>query len=285
MVKVLLVALMMLLTMTGAVAGETDDTTRHRSIGSEELSFNGGNQGIFQIGEELRYNVRYGFISLGSVIVTITDVVETDTGVEYRALADIRSYSGVPFVSLHHIYKTQMSTLFFSNRFESFEKDKNRWLVMRYAFDYDSMRVVIEQGEQASDTTINETDTLEIGDFYQDGLSLFYFARGFVDSGDTMSVPTLVNKDVVTTDFLFHRRYTSRKSKVTDYPVDVIEFSGHANFSGVFGMTGAFRGWFTNDEASIPIEAKLRVLIGNVTIELVEWNRPGWNPPRYTNNR
>jgi hypothetical protein len=241
-----------------------------------------GNPGVFAVGETLVYNVRYGFISLGRIVVTITDVVETPEGPMYRANADISSYSGVPFVSLHHKYATNMASGFYSLWFESQERQKNTWDVMRFNFDYDRMQVVVEEG---GEDTVAVSDTLEIDTYYQDGLSLFYFARGYVGSDREMTTPTLINRDVVTTDFMFNGGRTSRKSKVTDYRVDVLEFSGRANFSGIFGMTGAFRGWFTNDEAAVPIEAKLRVLIGNVTVELIEWNRSGWEPPRYTSSR
>jgi hypothetical protein len=152
---------------------------------------------------------------------------------------------------------------------------------MRLNFDYDHMHVLVEEGLEGS---VELTDTLEIDSFCQDGLSLFYFARGFLGIDENLTIPTLVNKDVVTTDFVFNGGRSKIKSKVVDYPIDVIELRGRANFSGIYGMTGAFRGWFTNDVAAIPIEAKLRVLIGNVTVELIEWNRPEWNPPRYTNS-
>ncbi len=242
----------------------------------------GGNPGVFVIGEELVYNVRYGFISLGKITVTITDANESGNGTLYRAKANIASYSGVPFVSLHHIYHSEMTPSFYSIWFESLEKNRDTWDVMRFNFDYDHMSVLVEEGTQGKEEI---TDTLEIDNFFQDGLSLFYFARGFIGTDENITIPTLINKEVVTTDFIFNGERGSKKSKAVDYPVEVIELSGRANYSGIFGMTGAFRGWFTNDEAAIPIEAKLRVLIGNVTVELIEWNRPGWNPPKYANGR
>ncbi len=241
-----------------------------------------GNAHVFKIGEGLVYNVRYGFISLGKITVTVTGSKETSNGTLYQATADIASYSGVPFVSLHHIYSSEMTPRFYSMWFESLERNKDEWDVMRFNFDYDRMRVLVEEGLQGNEEL---TDTLEIDNYYQDGLSLFYFARGFIGTDENITIPTLVNKDVVTTDFVFNGARTSRKSKGVDYPVDVIELRGRANFSGIFGMTGAFRGWFSNDDAAIPIEAKLRVLIGNVTVELIEWNRPGWNPPGYASNK
>jgi len=240
-----------------------------------------GNEDMFVVGEELVYNVRYGFISLGKITVTITGSFETGNERVYSAHADISSYSGVPFVSLHHIYSSDMTSGFYSLWFESLERNSDRWDVMRFSFDYDMMSVMIEEGPQE---LVEVTDTLDIDGYYQDGLSIFYFARGYIGNNDTITIPTLINKNIVTTDFNFNGDNEGRKFKVADYPVDVVELRGNANFSGIFGMTGAFRGWFTNDTAAIPLEARLRVLIGNVTVELIEWNRPGWTPPKYTSN-
>ena len=55
------------------------------------------------------------------------------------------------------------------------------------------------------------------------------------------------------------------------------------DFISIFGLTGYFEGWFSNDEASIPIVAKMKVLIGNITLELKSWKREGWIPPKYKN--
>jgi hypothetical protein len=242
------------------------------------------NQGVFSVGEKLVYNVRYGFISLGKITVTVTGTEETEEGMRYTAEAEMQSYSGVPFVSLHHIYTSGMSPDFYSHWFKSLERDKSRWLLMRYEFDYDDMQVIVEEGKQEEVEVVDTVDTLAISDYYQDGLSLFFFARGYVTSDRLMTIPTMVNKDVYTTDFTFNGGKTSKKIKAIGYPVEVTEFSGRANFSGIFGLTGAFRGWFSSDEAAIPIEAKLRVIIGNITVELIEWDRPGWNPPRYASN-
>jgi len=252
---------------------------REKNIAIPEIK---GNENVFVVGEKLVYRVRYGFISLGEITVTVNGAVETENGRLYHADADIASYSGVPFVSLHHIYSSDMTSDFYSIWFEALERNKDSWDVTRFNFDYDMMNVEVEEGARGN---VMATDTLDIEGYLQDGLSLFYFARGFIRSEVDMTIPTLINKDAVTTDFVFNGKRDGKKSKVTDYPVDVIELRGNANFSGIFGLSGAFRGWFTNDDAAVPIEAKLRVLIGNVTIELIEWDRPGWTPPKYMSDR
>jgi hypothetical protein len=45
-------------------------------------------------------------------------------------------------------------------------------------------------------------------------------------------------------------------------------------------LTGDFEGWFSNDEARVPILAKMKVILGSITIELMRWKRAGWTPPR-----
>ena len=47
----------------------------------------------------------------------------------------------------------------------------------------------------------------------------------------------------------------------------------------IFGLTGVFEGWFSDDAASVPISAKMHVLIGSVRIELLRWKRSNWTPP------
>jgi hypothetical protein len=68
-----------------------------------------------------------------------------------------------------------------------------------------------------------------------------------------------------------------------DYPIDVVGFEGNAEFVGIFGLTGGFDGWFSNDEARVPIVAHMKVILGSVTLELMSWKRPGWTPPRANN--
>ena len=123
-------------------------------------------------------------------------------------------------------------------------------------------------------------DTLKINAFYQDGMSLFYFARSEALKKQKMTVPTIVNEKLGTTDFDFVAERREIEIDAVDYPVDVVYFRGEAGFVGIFGLTGEFEGWFSNDDARVPVLAKMKVLIGSVRIELMQWKRDGWSPPR-----
>ena len=58
------------------------------------------------------------------------------------------------------------------------------------------------------------------------------------------------------------------------------DLAGGVFLSATSWLKGSFEGWFSDDEARIPIVSKMNVYVGNVVIELVKWKRPGWVPPR-----
>ena len=62
-------------------------------------------------------------------------------------------------------------------------------------------------------------------------------------------------------------------------PIQVVELSGKMKVDGIFGITGDFKGWFSDDTEAIPITAEMKFFLGSVKIELEQWNRKGWNPP------
>lgn len=234
--------------------------------------------GVLVEGEELVYNVRYGFIDLGQVKIVVTHGVRTGSYTAYQGKAYIDSYPKVPFVDLHAIYESLIDSAVYARFFVGKLKDKGHWDMSRYRFDYDRNRVLIEVAD--FDTIVTKRDTLAITSRYHDGLSLFFFARDQLFSHQKINIPTLIKEEKVVTYIDFTGERSSVELDGIDYPIDVIGFEGRADFVGIFGLTGGFEGWFSNDDARVPIMAKMKVLIGSVTIELMRWTRPGWAPPR-----
>jgi len=196
----------------------------------------------------------------------------------YNSKALIQSYSGVPFVKLQATFESVIDSGVYSHRFVGKSKDGKLSEFARYHFDYDAHRAIIEKGRR--DTIIEQRDTLPIETLYNDGLSLFFYARHQLMSGKKMNIPTLVKEEKVNTYIDFRKKRDAVEIDAVDYPIDVLEFEGTAEFVGIFGLTGDFEGWFSNDEARVPILAKMKVIIGSITIELMEWKRAGWTPPR-----
>lgn len=238
-----------------------------------------GGSGILLEGEELVYNVRYAFFDLGQVRIRTYGKTQTGRFQTYHSKAFIDSYKGVPLADLHASFESWIDTACFSRRFMGKTKDGKHWEYARYEFEYDSNRVRVESGRR--DSIVEQRDTMSIDKSYQDGLSIFFFARDKVRSGKRMNVPTFVKEKSVNTYIDFKNKRTSVEIDAVDYPIEVVEFEGKAEFVGLFGLTGDFEGWFSNDEARIPIRAKMKVIIGSITLELMEWKRPGWTPPRW----
>lgn len=229
-------------------------------------------------GEELVYNVRYGFIDLGQVRI-VTYGTDDQAGVPAtRARAFINSYKGVPFVDLHATFESWIDSLFFSRRFIGRTKEGKVWEYSRYTFDYPARRGILETGRR--DTVIERRDTIEAAEPFQDGLSVFFYAREHLRSGRRAAVPCIIKEEKVVTRLDFRNLRESVEVDAIEYPVATVGFDGTAEFVGIFGLTGEFEGWFSDDDARVPIMAKMKVIIGSITIELMEWKRAGWTPPR-----
>ncbi len=234
---------------------------------------------VFRVGEELTYNVSFGPVDIGQIRITLTGRRSSERRPYYSATAKIDSYRGVPFVNLHAFYEDHISDGIYSSWFHSRRKDEGSWVTNEYTFDYPNHRIAMTEGPTGS-SRVDRRDTLRIDTLYQDGLSLFFLARAQLMSGRTMDIPTIVNEKLGTTQIRFSPERASEKIGAVDYPVDLIHFEGDAGFVGILGLTGGFEGWFSNDGARVPVIAKMKVLIGNVRIELMKWKRPGWEPPR-----
>ena len=159
--------------------------------------------------------------------------------------------------------------------------------ILSLTFSYGDHRLMYEKGNvfPSGERKIANVDTVSISGPVQDGLSLFYYAREHVRQKKEVNVPTVIDNKVAATYIDFQNKIEDADIDAVDYPVETVFFNGRADFVGVVGMTGGFRGWFSNDSARIPIIARLNVWLGSIKVELKSWKRQGWQPPRYTDGK
>ena len=232
---------------------------------------------VSQPGEQYTYEVSWTWFKLGTIRV------QTLAG--GRAEAHIDSYPNVPFVDLHSIHYTTMDSLFYSHASLSMEKDDSLWSGLDYVYDLPQKKLIVESITMHSPADLPSVraikDTLQLpSSEFLDGLSIAYFPRRFIHTDATMTVPTVLYGKLGQTTFGFHRKSTTQSIDALENPVKVVEIDGNTSAVGIYGMTGDFTGWFSDDSAAVPIKGKLKVLIGSVTIELVNWHRAGWSPPQ-----
>ncbi len=241
------------------------------------LSNQFANAQIMQVGEELVYDVSYSGISLGTVVIT-TEPDKEIGGIEtYKAKCTMKSHQGIPFVALNVIFESWIDkSLAFSRKFVGNYEDKGNWTYQEIFFNY-LKNFVSEQKFYGKEKTFSKQTPSKLK--WSDGLSLFFLARKYAGNVKSYRLPTYVS-DTSFTNISFTNRIEYITNSFIKYPVKTVYLSGSLNFSGVYGLSGNFEGWFSNDTAKIPIKAKMKVFVGSVDISLKSWKRTGWEPPK-----
>ncbi|MBV6480101.1 MAG: hypothetical protein HGGPFJEG_02935 [Ignavibacteria bacterium] len=240
-------------------------------------SYSQGN--VLSEGEELVYVVSYGFIKLGEVKISLSGKKYIEGKEIYFSKATMKTYSGIPFVSLNSVFESEMiyeNNRVYSRRFKAVEYKEDGILKIEYAFNYDSNFVhviVTKDGRTDRDEKIKINQNVK----FQDGLSLFYCARLDSYSEENFMIPVFMNEAETSVKYYFNSQKEETSASIFDDDIKTIRCNGNASFKGVFGLTGEFAGWFSDDEARIPIKSQMNVMIGSVTLELESYKRKNWH--------
>lgn len=238
---------------------------------------------MLQVGEELEYSVHYLFFNIGKIVFRVTDKEERNGRTVYHASAFMDSNPSLSWLAeLHVRFYSEIDQDAFSYGWVSEDSTSNKVTYRKMSFDYKKNKMYFEWGETlpSGERKQKGTDTIAITQECQDGLSLFYYAREHVLERRQKSIPTFIDTNEVTTKINLGVENLEEEIDAVDYPIDVVKLDGRAEFVGVFGLTGAFEGVFSNDLAGIPITARMKVVLGSVRVELRKWKRSDWMPPK-----
>lgn len=232
------------------------------------------------VGEDLTYIVKYAFLNLGEVRFRILEKTKINNTSVYKTIAYIDSYPDLPFVSIHQIYESYIDSTIFPLRFiaKIFSEDT---VLVKYEF-IENSEVQMQKGK-LSGTELWFDSTAHINSRMQDGLSILYFTRMNFGKQQSLSVPCIVNEKEETAELNFYNDSKLVEIDSVDYGIDCLYLDGHNDFVSVYGLTGYFEGWFSNDEYAVPIRAKMNIIIGSINLELIKWNEKLWTPPIYKN--
>ena len=270
--------LMLLLSFSGMSIDAQGD-----SLGDERMpvQFDGP---LLQVGEELEYSVHYSFFTIGTIKFRVISKEMKGGRPVYRAATIIDSNPSLGWLlSVNIRFYGLMDSTIYSHTWLSDDSTSDGVAFRSMVFDYAANNMYYTKGNRTTDgvTEVTDNDTIDVTGPSQDGMSLFFFAREHVRSTWTVDVPTYMDTTEASTRIRFSGERKPVEIPAVSYPVETMYLDGKADFVGVFGVTGDYEGWFSNDAARIPIMAKMKVLLGSVKIELEKWNRKGWNPPKY----
>lgn len=233
---------------------------------------------FLQVGEDLTYIVKYAFLNLGEIRFNIVGKENIEGITVYKTVAHIDSYEGLPFVSIHQVYQSLIDSSYFPMKFMGIMFDDDTTYT-QYTFKGDSVINILKGDSSKQKVTVDSS--VFVDNRFQDGLSILFFARMNTGKDTTMFVPCFVNEKQEIAKLNYYSEKEEIEIDAEEYKVDCLKLDGSTNFVSVYGFTGDFEGWFSNDIYSIPIKASMHVLIGNVTLELMHWNLKDWNPPEY----
>jgi hypothetical protein len=237
-----------------------------------------------QVGEELEYAVSYSFFSIGTISFKILDKGIRNGRTVFKARAIIESNPNLNWLKEVHIrFYGEIDDSVFSHYWISEDSSASGIDYQSLTFIYDDGELVYQKGKifPSGERKIAKMDTIRIVGRGQDGLSLFFYARENARQKKQATVQVFIDDKEANAHINFQDKVEDVDIDAVDYPVKTVFLDGKADFVGVAGMTGGFRGWFSNDAARIPMVARLNVWIGSIKVELKSWKRQGWQPPRY----
>lgn len=224
---------------------------------------------FFPVGREWTYNVRYGFIPLGKLVVAVLAredrplpgggteeayrvMYRVDSNPLYRLLLDLHDeYEAV--IPAHCLHSTEFVTRSRQNderydRIYEFDQAAMEMTARGYRVEGDVYRLRVPIARQLFD-----------------GLSLLFAARRQVLEGRFGPVLTIVDEEVHRTVIEADGR---GKVKALGRSRPVVQLHGSADYQGIAGLTGEFWGSLSDDDEALPLAARFQIKVGRITIEL-----------------
>lgn len=222
-----------------------------------------------QVGEELIYKVKYTFLTLGSLKFQVLGKDTLNGRPVYHCILYLDSNPSLPFVNLHDIYESYIDEDMYSHRFIAYEKKSDHTIFTQYDMDYENQQVhIVIKKMTESDTTLtlDSTAVLHTPRKIQDGLSVLYFARAMVKQKNMVSAPVFAYNELKYAFINFTGK--QKKVEVDDSEYKAYYLDGQLRFVGIAGVKEGFKGWFSPDMQSVPLQAHMQAFIGHVTVLL-----------------
>lgn len=229
-------------------------------------------QDIFKFKETFKYEVKYGFLKLGEVEVTMMPDTLFRGELHKHLITKITSNPKIPFIGteIDHFNSLfiinddglpQTSYYWKDNIDEKISKD--------IEYDFDRINNFVAYKEE--DLT---KDTLELEEPATAGQIIFLFSRLFAGSGVDNSMIIYVTKKKGYIHLNNGNTLEKRNYRPWKEPIHAYLTSGYTeNIDGPFGFSGEFRAWFLDDELRVPLEARVKVLFGNALIRIIDYTK------------
>jgi len=241
-----------------------------------QTCLNGQTRFIWPTGEELTYNVSWSFINLGTVKLKVLGKTEIDGKQVNRVKFTIQSNPMLFWLQNESVYESFIDDSLRTIRFITDEYVDGVAYKAVYNFNYTDSLVNINLLEN-TDSTKSIDRVIEMHDRLIDGIALIYDTREQVNRKNHYSRTTFFEDNTGDVELIATGRTEPVEIDTLDQPIESWLLEGNIHIKGIAGVTGPYKGWFSADETRVPVFAELKVFIGNVKVELEDWEK--WQPP------
>lgn len=213
----------------------------------------------FGVGEELYFDINYGFINAGTAQMRVLDLVEWAGRPCYYI--QTQAHSNSFFSSIFPVNDTVETIVdaagLYSWHFEKRLREGSYNSDRVYSFDHVNKQAFFE------------SDTIDIPRFVHDVLSAFYYVRTMdLKVGETVTINNFSRGRVAPLEVKALRKETV-ETEAGEFDCIVVEPLLQA--AGVFRHEGKLTVWLTDDRLKMPVLMKSKVLVGAINASLTDY--------------
>lgn len=229
-------------------------------------------QELFEYKEVFTFEVKYGFLRLGEVEVTMMPDSMFRGRMHKHLVTKIVSNPKIPFVGteidhFHSLFTVNNDGLPITTYYWKDNIDEDTPKDIEYDFDREKNWVTYKEEDLTR-------DTLELEEPATAGHVIFLFSRMFAGTDIDNKMIVYVTKRKGYIHFNNNSKLEKRNYQPWDEPVQTYLTTGYTeNIDGPFGFSGKFRAWFLDDELRVPLEARVKVLFGNALVRLIDYKK------------
>lgn len=227
---------------------------------------------FFSYKEVFTYEVKYGFLYLGEVEVTLLPDTMFEGKLQKHLTTKITSNPRIPFIGteidhFHSFFYVNDEGIPVTSYYWRDNIDEDRYKDIEYYFDRENGEVTYKEEDDTR-------DTLKLVEPATAGHIIFYHSRLFAGSGKKDTMRVYVTKQGGSILFDNGTELEKRNYAAFEEPVQAYLTTGRTkDIDGPFGFSGKFRAWFKDDELRVPLEARVRVLFGNAMVRIVDYKK------------
>ncbi len=226
----------------------------------------------WRTGERFTYGVKWGFLRLGTVSVSVTDSTSIDSIAVHRIKLTIDSGPLIFFVNMHSVFDCFLDNQFRPIRYKITDVYDDENHNADYYFNYPDSFFTIDFDFEREDEKLSHLKLPLKQDIYE-GLSLIYYSRSKIHEKKSEKVMIFWEDYLGFVSINYKGESDSLKIDALEEKLPTYFVDGVIHVKGIAGLSGPFKSWFARDRQRPPLKAYLEVFVGSVVVELEKWEK------------